>query len=67
MLCLDWSRSIVRIDLDYVICTLTLVAKNLKSLLCIVRSDNTITYLTLDESSNSSITSIRKGDEVTIA
>ena len=49
MLCLDRSRSIVRINLDYVICALTLVAKNLKSLLCIVRSNNTIDVYISDD------------------
>ena len=65
LLAFDGCRGIIWIHLDDAISAIALSTKNLQCLWCIIRSNDTITHLTLDKSSCSLITSVRERDEIT--
>ena len=58
VLCLDRSGLIGRIDLDYVICALTLCLKDLKSLRRVIGSDDAVADFALEHVRGNSITCV---------
>ena len=66
LLALDRSWHVVRINLDDAVGTLALLLQHLDSLRSIARSNNAVTYLTLDEEGSSLIAYIAQGNKVTV-